>query len=156
MPLFILRREHNPERVYWESNGHVRANLVYAFHLTREITEEEWKKIVERAEKRYKVEWARFWEISDQVNEALQGEGVKISNPQWLPRSEKRLKELGVIPFGMWKSLGEVLAEEGFTVLEPKELTYQVPLTDWEKQRIADQAAFEEGIRRERETAPTP
>ena len=148
MYLFTFRRTYNSE-AKWRETPEQEGGwpLIYAVHPTREsIAQDEWKAIVERAGKKDNEYFAQFVEISKQVDETLQKEGLKVSDSQYFPRHMQLSKELGAVPGSMYRALEEVLREEGFEIVNPQNFSYQRPLTDYDKARNAEMAAFEKRL----------
>jgi len=148
MYLFVFRRVYNPEAKYREQpEQETEWPLIYAVHLTREnITAEEWEAMMERVGKKDNAYFTQFVEISRQVDEQLRKEGLKVSDNRFFSRQIQLTKELGAVPGSTYRALEEVLVEDGFTVLKPENLTYQLPLRDYDKERNAEMAAFYERV----------
>ncbi len=137
MYLFMFREVAKRELRAWRST-HIRPSI-YALHPTKEtITKEEWEGIVEEAEARYQKDRERYSKATNQVLQEMREKGLRLSESKGEKYSEQRLYELGVIPFGMVKSLAEVLAEKGFEIITPKEFTFQTPLNKIEAEVAAE------------------
>ena len=152
MQLFIFRRVYNSE-ARWREQPEQEAEwpLIYAVHPTREsIAQDEWEAIVERVGEKDNAYFTQFVEIGKQVDETLKREGLKVSDPQFFPRHMQLSKELGAVPGAIYRALEEVLEEEGFEILNPQRFSYRRPLTDYDKARNAEMAAFEERLQKGR------
>lgn len=148
MQLFIFRRIYNPA-AKWREQPEDKAKwpLIFAIHPTREsITEEEWKAMVERVGEKDNAYFAQFVEISNQVDEVLKTEEIKVPDSRYFHRQAELYRKFGAVPNATYRALEEVLLEEGFEVLKPKELTYQLPLRDYDKGVNARMVAFNERL----------